>query len=592
MTHTAKTERAQLAFFEETYGKFLSAAARVGHVDYCYSLAGTTVRLRFAGDALVSQLTPALEHLRISPVSSPDFTVCLWDSESTGIAMVPPPCGRQSFCGRGDIWGFNSRRVKTAFQDSSVYVLDHEVAIGVCWTGASRALPYWVTASPLRTLFHWWMEKNDCQLVHGAAVGTQEAAVLIVGAGGLGKSTLALTCLQAGLRFLGDDYVVARRRPQLRVYSIYSTAKLDAAQLERFPAMTRFVSTREYLREEKAVLFLYPEFGEQIVAELPIKAILTPHIADREDTEVRPEEASVVRRAASFTTISQLPYASRHTEEFFADLSKGAPGYTLLLGRDLAHIPRAVAQFLHDDLRPPGTTIALAGDPVTRPLISVIIPILNGERFVGQAVESIIGQGYPSTEIIIVDDGSTDRTEAVAKALPYPVRYFKQANAGPAAARNRGIQAANGDLLAFLDVDDTWPEDTLNLLVDELLRDPSLDLVHGYAQNLECDPVTGEYEYRGSPTDSFPYSIAAALYRRRAFERVGLFDATLLYGEDMDWFRRAHELNIAMKRVTHTTLMVRMHDRNMTRERNLMEVHLLKVLRRAIQRKRASAAAP
>ncbi|HKV36457.1 MAG TPA: glycosyltransferase family A protein, partial [Pyrinomonadaceae bacterium] len=115
-------------------------------------------------------------------------------------------------------------------------------------------------------------------------------------------------------------------------------------------------------------------------------------------------------------------------------------------------------------------------------LVSVIIPVFNGERFLREAVQSVLDQGDSSVEIIVVDDGSTDGTETVARSLP--VRYLHQTNQGPAAARNRGIEHAQGSLLAFADADDLWPVNKLELQLPCLLRDPKIDIVLGRIQQV------------------------------------------------------------------------------------------------------------
>jgi len=120
-----------------------------------------------------------------------------------------------------------------------------------------------------------------------------------------------------------------------------------------------------------------------------------------------------------------------------------------------------------------------------QPLISAIVPVYNGAGFLKDAVDAILGQRYPRIEIIVVDDGSTDNIDEVVASLPVEVRYFKQRNGGAAAARNRGIKEAAGDLIAFLDVDDIWPENNLISLVDTLDGHPEIAVVHGHGQLME-----------------------------------------------------------------------------------------------------------
>ena len=199
MNRTQKTESEQLDFFERCYEKFLRAKETAGEFHHFCRVGGTNVRLMFAGESLVPHLTLALEHLRIPKVNSPDLTICIWDSDSTSVEMVPPPFKWESFTYRGDIWGFNSTRIKTAFHwiEYSVNLMDHATNTGIYWVQKAETLQYWVHAKPLRTLFHWWMEKNGCQVLHAGAVGTQEGAVLLTGKGGIGKSTTALSCLRS-----------------------------------------------------------------------------------------------------------------------------------------------------------------------------------------------------------------------------------------------------------------------------------------------------------------------------------------------------------------------------------------------------------
>ena len=117
----------------------------------------------------------------------------------------------------------------------------------------------------------------------------------------------------------------------------------------------------------------------------------------------------------------------------------------------------------------------LAREP--RPLVSAIVPVHNGERYLGAALESIFAQRYEPLEVIVVDDGSRDGSVAVA--AQFAVRLVRQENRGVAAARNRGLAEARGDLLAFLDQDDAWPPGKLDTQVAFLAANPAVDFVLG-----------------------------------------------------------------------------------------------------------------
>jgi len=588
----AKTEAFQIDFFQRCYERFLRAKKSAGELRRCYHVAGTTVQLVFAGENLVPHIAPALDHLRIPDVDRrPDLTLCIWDSESTSIEMAPPPCRSESFTDRGDIWGFTSSRIKTAFHwvEYSVNLMDHAAGTGIYWVQSAATLPYWVHASPLRTLFHWWMEKNGRQLLHGAAVGTEDGAVLMTGKGGIGKSTTALACLQSGLSYLADDYLIVRLDPEPLVYSLYCTAGVTADHTVKFPDLSKRVQRVRGFGEGKAVMFLYPQFAKQIVSVLPLRAIAMPQRVDRDESAFTPAPGRGIERATAFTTMSQLPYVARHTHDFIRRLSTTLPGYVFEVGKDLGKIPVAIADFIGGQPHAQPSHHTSLHDPVDsaeRPLVSVIIPVLDGERFVKDAVANVLSQNYPALELIIVDDGSTDRTAEIISQLPCDIRYFRQDNGGPAAARNRGIRDASGELIAFLDVDDLWPENSLSLLVDELSRDPEIDVVHGYAQLLGSNPENSTYEYLGNPKEAFRYYIGAGVYRKSVFATVGLFDAALLFGEDTDWFTRARESGARIKRIEDVTLFVRRHGQNMTQGKNLVELNTLLLFKKALDRKR------
>jgi glycosyltransferase involved in cell wall biosynthesis len=220
-------------------------------------------------------------------------------------------------------------------------------------------------------------------------------------------------------------------------------------------------------------------------------------------------------------------------------------------------------------------------------LVSVIIPVFNGERFLAEAVESVIAQSYHPLEIIVVNDGSTDKTAEIAAGFGERVRYFYQANRGPAAARNRGIQAARGDMLCFLDSDDLWLPDTLAHQLARLRANPAIEVVMGYTRG--CRLVTGaDGRAQFGPTSiAFPVlSLGCAAIRRSAFDRVGLLDETLAYGEDVDWFMRMRERGVAALVHRETVQLCRRHERNMTNETGLTNSYFARALKQSLDRRR------
>jgi hypothetical protein len=315
-----------------------------------------------------------------------------------------------------------------------------------------------------------------------------------------------------------------------------------------------------------------------------------PMITDRETTDLKPISYWRIQRAMSFTTMSQLPGVGYHTYEFINRISQSIPSYSLELGSNINEIPNLIAKFL----KKPSVTQnnqngkkPIPNPSKSLPLVSVIVPVYNGEEFIREAIENIIVQNYPPIEIIVVDDGSTDRTGEIIKQIPKDIRYFYQENEGPASARNRGIREASGELIAFLDVDDTWPENNLNILVEHLLKKPDIQVVRGYAQLIEISPITGDHNFIGSPKESFADYIGAALYRKSVFRVVGLFNQELTCGEDTDWFKRASVRNIPIERIEEVTLHVRRHGSNMTLDKKFMQKNKLHIFKKTLDHVRA-----
>ena len=311
---------------------------------------------------------------------------------------------------------------------------------------------------------------------------------------------------------------------------------------------------------------------------LPLHWILTPRFGDEAATHIEAISPVALHHAAAFTTLSQLPHAGPVTHHFIGRLVSALSRGRLVLGSDVQAVPQAIRQLITE-----GAEVEQFEHEV-HPLVTVIVPVFNGAHFLKDAIASIVTQNYPALEIIVVDDGSADDIQAAVDALPVDVRFFRQMNAGPSAARNRGLRDASGDLIAFLDVDDQWTEGSLAALVTRMQQAPDADVVLGTAQMARITANSTEAYDAGG--DVFPYYIGSALYRRRAFDRIGAFDETLRFGEDTDWFQRLTEAGAPPLRLDRTTLVVRRHGGNMTEGKSVVELGVIQTLKRALDRRR------
>jgi len=224
---------------------------------------------------------------------------------------------------------------------------------------------------------------------------------------------------------------------------------------------------------------------------------------------------------------------------------------------------------------------------LAKPFVSVIVPVYNGAKYLSEAVESIRRQNYHPLEIIIIDDGSTDGTAELVANLGKDIRYVYQRNRGPAAARNTGLAMVRGDVIAFLDADDYWPPNKLQIQLARLNDDPKIEVVQGRFQYTGLfTAAERKIRFEGPDNTLISVHLGSGVFRKSVFDKVGVFDETLRYCEDQDWFLRAREQDVFIVIIKQVTLYYRLHEHNMTRHKDITEFNLVKVLKKSLDRRR------
>jgi hypothetical protein len=333
---------------------FDKAAQAAGLIEQFYDVGGYSLRLCFAGPALIPSLTPALAHQKTCHSETPDLTVCLWDTASTGIAMPPPAWGGDAYGARGEIIGFNDDRNLTNFhlgptlRVTAANLMDHLLDTGIYWIPDANEFPYHELSSPLRPILNWWMSRRGRQLVHAGAVGTADGGVLLAGKGGSGKSTAALASLQSELLYASDDYLLINNDPFPFAHSLYSSAKLNGNHLHQLPHLLECVSNKERRAEEKAILFLNDYYPEKLTSGFPLRAILLPRVTDMTRTGIRKASGAAALSALAPSTIFQLPGAGEPALQRLARLVRQLPSYVLELGADIERIPVVISKLLSE----------------------------------------------------------------------------------------------------------------------------------------------------------------------------------------------------------------------------------------------------
>ena len=218
--------------------------------------------------------------------------------------------------------------------------------------------------------------------------------------------------------------------------------------------------------------------------------------------------------------------------------------------------------------------------------VSVILIVRNGERYIADALDSVVQSTVSPFEIVVVDDGSTDSTIAIAARYPL-VRIVRREAGGIARAYNTGIAAARADLLSFISYDDLWLPEKLELHLTYMADHPDVDLTvshvqHFLAADTEVPPGFRPELLHEAVPGFVPEGIVV---RRRVFDTVGGFDESFLAGEDTDWFARVRDAGVRTTVLPQVLLRKRVHGSNAHLHADV-NGHLLRTLRASVARKR------
>lgn len=216
-----------------------------------------------------------------------------------------------------------------------------------------------------------------------------------------------------------------------------------------------------------------------------------------------------------------------------------------------------------------------------RPTVSVVIPTYNHERYIAEALDSVLAQTYKDYEVIVVDDGSIDNTREVVESFGAAIRYIYQQNQRMSAARNTGIRSAHGEYIAFLDSDDIWLPEKLEKQMKVFSTYPNLALVSCGALIVDMDGnLMGKIEKRNyinrdvlikdsTLKNVIPGGGTNVVVRKRCFDAVGLFDESIqVTAEDWDmWLRIIAQYEIRF--VEEPLAKIRLRENSVSAARNV-----------------------
>ena len=340
------------------FGALLAAAAfaaqRLGvHVE-TFEVAGQVIRLESAGPGVLAALAPAFAHLpRADEGVLVDLRIRLFDTASSGVSL--PDLGLTQVAGNGaddqvitPIISDGGQSFVLHGYEQAVSYLDHASGQAVLAVADAAAIPPWDRACPLRALLTWWFAPQGLLLAHGAAVGSEDGAVVLVGRGGSGKSTTSLACFAYGLGFLGDDYVLIDPEAT-RVWSIYGSAKLAPEHLARYPDLLCPDAPLPLdPPDAKAVGWPLRDRPAARVLSAPIRAFVVPSVVGGPICELVPQSASRALMALAPLTLFQTPGDQRLAFELASAVVRAVPSLELRLGNDMSTAAAALAGFLSE----------------------------------------------------------------------------------------------------------------------------------------------------------------------------------------------------------------------------------------------------
>ncbi len=203
------------------------------------------------------------------------------------------------------------------------------------------------------------------------------------------------------------------------------------------------------------------------------------------------------------------------------------------------------------------------------PLVSCVIAVFNGEKYLRQAIDSVLGQTWRPTELVVVDDGSVDTSAEIAASYGTRLRLLRQANAGVSVARNAGVAASSGEMLCFLDADDWLESDKIEQQARRLAAESALDFCDCHSRNFwspELDATRLQREHRHREfIDRLDHGhISTWLMRRALFECVGGFAPGMAYSEDIDLLSRCRDAGMRGATLPAALTWRRFHDANAT----------------------------
>jgi len=316
-----------------------------------YTLAGQAVKIRIVGKNLAHRIHQAFAHLVIESAvtTAPYLTIDIWDEKETGVSRPIPPAKYNAGLHKIPSKFSDTEFFLCWFQHTLLYYDPGNSHMVSCVSGADE-LSLYEQGRPLHPPLTLWHNDRGVPVIHAGLVSLNGKGLLLAGTGGAGKSTSAITCLEAGFSYLSDDLIGLRvlSDGSFWGHSLYNSTYIEPNHLTNFPHLKPFAIKGTLPGEDKFLILLSQVWPSRLVHTAGIHTILLPRIGNGHDSRIcpAPRAKALFALAPSSRQINKRLGATGFDK--LAKLVDQIPCYWLELGRDLNGIPRCIEQGLAD----------------------------------------------------------------------------------------------------------------------------------------------------------------------------------------------------------------------------------------------------
>jgi hypothetical protein len=339
-------------FLESTFSK-----ANLENIQHNFSVANKHVNITFSSSLLASKLLPAFAHLKKSNSLYNDLIIHVWDSKTSGVPTPKPDFDKkESDIALNNGYGYNVKHgdiTKPRFiyvdnENPFMCYFDPIKKQAFYWYDDASKIPYYEKGAPMHTLFDWWLETEGLLLTHAGAIGNEKGGTLIVGKGGQGKSTTAISSLWSeDLYYVADDYLILQNSPQPTAYSLYNTGKLNYDHLvNNLPHLLPLLDNPKNAHKEKALFFFNKSHKAKMVQSLQLTNAILPLVSNKEETTFFPVKPMKLLIGLASSTIYQSSRGSVEKLNILTSTLSNLPCYALNTGKDLTDIPKKVKKLI------------------------------------------------------------------------------------------------------------------------------------------------------------------------------------------------------------------------------------------------------